>query len=131
MFSGTGHRGFHRGFSGVFDGVFSAGLLAVFIAVFPGLAPFVRIVEKPPTAFFYGYGKTPPGFLSGFRQNPSSPFLSEIPENPRLFWVSSDETPRPRRSPLGLNKSQHGAAATLPFVGAANHPGAAANVSIC
>ncbi len=59
MFSGTGHRGFHRGFSGVFDGVFSAGLLAVFIAVFPGLAPFVRIVEKPPSPFFYGYGKTP------------------------------------------------------------------------
>lgn len=132
-FSSPGHRCYHRCLSG-FSAGFSRQSLAVFLAVFPGLAPFCQDSRKTPTAFFYDTGKTPrrlfiatakPGvpFLSEIRQNPFVPFLSEIPQNPRLFWVEFGCDPPAPSLALGLNKSQHGAAATLPFVGAANHRG--------
>ncbi len=97
LFSGgspaTGHRGYHRGLAG-----FSAG--------------FSSILRKRVCCPFHGHAGTVSEASAPAPTRPG-PFLSEIPQNPRLFWVASGETPQPRRSPLGLNKAQHGAAATV------------------
>jgi hypothetical protein len=103
-------------FSGVFCGVFVYFAEARVLPVPRSCRNRQRSVSPRP----YPPARANAVFDAVFR---AGPFLSEIRQNPRLFWVSSDETPQPRRSPLGLNKAQHGAAATLPFVGAANHRG--------
>jgi hypothetical protein len=107
MFSGgspaTGHRGYHRGLAG-----FSAG--------------FSSILRKRVCCPFHGHAGTVSEASAPAPTRPG-PFLSEIPQNPRLFWVEFGCDPPAPSLALGLNKAQHGAAATLPFVGAANHRG--------